>query len=496
MDQLSQNDHSISNCIACAMNHEDLQAAIPLKPIFNYKDEENCYGASKKVATVTEKEFVKTHFEKFNSFCKASTGKPFVEIAINHMGPIKKVLQQTKNETMKNCKLECNIALAKNAVINAHSQDISYSKHNRQRLMTYFNKSQSTPKRVVTRTPLSEKDCQSSEQFSEICDKLRNWDATDKFSATDIANQFNIKRTDATHKIKLLALDLKANIPDLKIISKPKSTLKRFTNSQVTMPAPPNCKKLKKQEKELIETNVISGGIPCCPLPVTYYKNGEKYEKTATGRKFSLLEVREKLLAKHVDLLRLYPDNEISELSKEDILNLLSKVAPGSISDFKDCNLEVMQRKLKLFQRNRALWVWSDHSVLQGYGLVLIVVGIVYDPLVFYTDSELAESHKTKMNVQELVEQGEIYIMTHCSSSSADQAGLTPERVACLDTLSDPITTESGIKIYNTVRFLRVTNSLPGLKQAFREVAIIVALHVTATRPIASLTLQRHTTVN
>ena len=295
--------HSISNCIACAMNHEDLQAAIPLKPIFNYKGEENCYGASKKVATVTEKEFVKTHFEKFNSFCKESTGKPFVEIAINHMGPIKKVLQQTKNETMKNCKLECNIALAKNAVINAHSQDISYSKHNRQRLMTYFNKPQSTPKRVVTRTPLSEKDCQSSEQFSEICDKLRNWDATDKFSATDIANQFNIKRTDATHKIKLLALDLKANIPDLKIISKPKSTLKRFTNSQVTMPAPPNCKKLKKQEKELIETNVISGGIPCCPLPVTYYKNGEKYEKTATGRKFSLLEVREKLLAKHVDLM-------------------------------------------------------------------------------------------------------------------------------------------------------------------------------------------------
>ena len=151
----------------------------------------------------------------------------------------------------------------------------------------------------------------------------------------------------------------------------------------------------------------------------------------------------------------MYPDNEISELSKEDILNLLSKVAPGSISDFKDCNLEVMQRKLKLFQRNRALWVWSDHSVLQGYGLVLIVVGIVYDPLVFYTDSELAESHKTKMNVQELVEQGEIYIMTHCSSSSADQAGLTPERVACLDTLSDPITTESGIKIYDTVRFFK-----------------------------------------
>ena len=59
------------------------------------------------------------------------------------------------------------------------------------------------------------------------------------------------------------------------------------------------------------------------------------------------------------------------------------------------------------------------------------------------------------MNVQELVEQGEIYIMTHCSSSSADQAGLTPERVACLDTLNDPIFTEIGIKILDTIHFFK-----------------------------------------
>ena len=65
------------------------------------------------------------------------------------------------------------------------------------------------------------------------------------------------------------------------------------------MPVPPTCKKLKVQEKELIETNVISVGSPCCPLPVTYYKNGERDEKTAVGRKYLLSEIRQKMIDKH-----------------------------------------------------------------------------------------------------------------------------------------------------------------------------------------------------
>ena len=74
--------------------------------------------------------------------------------------------------------------------------------------------------------------------------------------------------------------------------------------------------------------------------------------------------------------MRLYQDNEINKMTEEDILNLISKVAPTAISDFKDWNSEVMKRKLRQCQRKWALWVWSDHSVLQGYVLVLFVVGI------------------------------------------------------------------------------------------------------------------------
>ena len=129
-------------------------------------------------------------------------------------------------------------------------------------------------------------------------------------------------------------------------------------------------------------------------------------------------------------------------MSREDIITLVSKVAPCAIPEFESKNLQGMQM-LRVCQRNRALWMWSDHSVLLGYGLVLIVVGAVYDPLVYLTDDELPKSHKATMTddelpkshkatmtVQEMVEQGEVYIMAHCSSSSADQAGLIPERVS------------------------------------------------------------------
>ena len=89
LPEASKKGHSISNCIACAQQHADLQSAIPLKPIFLYKDviEENDHGDIEKMSG---NKFANTHFSQFNSFCIASTGKPFTEIAVNYVDGIKK----------------------------------------------------------------------------------------------------------------------------------------------------------------------------------------------------------------------------------------------------------------------------------------------------------------------------------------------------------------------------------------------------------------------
>ena len=74
---------------------------------------------------------------------------------------------------------------------------------------------------------------------------------------------------------------------------------------------------------------------------------------------------------------------------------------------------------------------------------------MVYDPIVFKTESEVGQS------VQEFVEEGEIHIVAHGSSTLADQATLIPERLAELDGLTDEVTSNSGIKIVDTVRFFK-----------------------------------------
>ena len=45
--------------------------------------------------------------------------------------------------------------------------------------------------------------------------------------------------------------------------------------------------------------------------------------------------------------------------------------------------------------------------------------------------------------------------MAHCSSSSSDQAGVIPERVACLDSLSDPIVVEEGLTVHDSLKFFK-----------------------------------------
>ena len=188
---------------------------------------------------------------------------------------------------------------------------------------------------------------------------------------------------------------------------------------------------------------------------MTYYKNGEKEEKTAMGRKFSLTAIRQKLVDKHRHLMRINTNTQINKMSSIDILALVAKVAPSALPEFESKDIQYMQTLLRVCQRNRALWVWSDHSVLLGYGLVLILVGAVYDPLVYLTDDEVAKSNKSTMTVQEMVEQGEVYIMAHCSSSSADQAGLIPERVACLDSFADPIVIDDGLRIFDSLHLFK-----------------------------------------
>ena len=99
------------------------------------------------------------------------------------------------------------------------------------------------------------------------------------------------------------------------------------------------------------------------------------------------------------------------------------------------------------------LWVWHDHSSLVFHGILELMVGVLYDPFVFLSQSE-------SPGIQEYVEEGEIHIVVHGSSSLLDQACLDqacikPEHLVELDGLCGTVTMKNGIQIMDTLKFFK-----------------------------------------
>ena len=445
--------HSISKCIACSIEHSSLQTAIPLKPLFVYNAPTQCNieDQGNSVDKLTGKQFVQRHYKQFDSYCFASTGKPFSEIALSNVCDIKKGLNQAKRDTMRKCRDESNQALSENALIRVHSQNVSFAMNDRMRKNTYYNSP--VPPKPRKRKPLTRDQCN---RFDELCKVLENWDSGKKFVAAEVAREFGVRLTDASNKIKLLAIELGAEIPELTIDSKPKSTKKKFLGTRITMPVPPSSKKLKQQEMELVHSGVISIGEPCAPVAVSRYRKGVEVQTIATGRKFPLLEIRKKFLQKHETLMRLHTNDDIHKMNRNEVCEILSKCNSYNPANYAQATTEELKQKLMQVERTRTLWMWHDHSTVLSFGLVLVLVGVTYDPLTFYTDSEVPQNSQIgRMSLQEIVKQGDVHIFAHCSSTSSDQAGLIPERVACLESLSSPIVTSKGIPINDRLMFFK-----------------------------------------
>ena len=145
--------------------------------------------------------------------------------------------------------------------------------------------------------------------------------------------------------------------------------------------------------------------------------------------------------------MRLHSDSEIESMSKNDVLEILQVGAVYSKHAYLNDTVEDLRALLKKFERNRTIWIWHDHSTLASHGILAVMVGVVYDSLVFKTESEVGRS------VQEYIEEGEIHIVALGSSSHPDQATLIPEHLAELEGLTVEITSSSGVQIVDTAFF-------------------------------------------
>ena len=171
---------------------------------------------------------------------------------------------------------------------------------------------------------------------------------------------------------------------------------KKLPGGEISTPTLPTPAAITAQKKELIACGKLSIGEPCSPYTITksiVTTDGEVTTKQVeiVGRKLSLLELRQKLLHQHLKYMRLMTNEEIKELTREKILQLMSTAhyhaSPNATTD-------ELQQQLAVLQRSRTLAVWHDHSTVLRQGYILFAVWAVYDIGVYLTESEYKAAHK------------------------------------------------------------------------------------------------------
>ena len=196
---------------------------------------------------------------------------------------------------------------------------------------------------------------------------------------------------------------------------------RRLYGGEISVPVPPTTAQVRESWTDLVRTGQLSLGVPCSPFTLVSYNvhNGhlEQQNKIITGRKFPLKEIRQQLTTRHEKYMRLATDNDINNISKEELLSKLSAISEECKAT---STVEQLREQYKTVQRSRTLAIWHDHATLLGLGTLMIMVHVVYGPAVFYTQQEVQGS----INLQATIEQQEIHLIAAGSSSTQDQVAL------------------------------------------------------------------------
>ena len=208
---------------------------------------------------------------------------------------------------------------------------------------------------------------------------------------------------------------------------------------------------VEKEIKSMLTSGRFTLDEPCAPYTITKYTtiNGvmTPHEIQVHGRKVPLVKICQKLLKRQLKYMRLTPESTIASMTKSELLKRLNMKCDGK-SEEELCKL------LCQAQKSRFLCMWHDHATILKMGFVMVTVHVMYDPVLFYTQEEYQELHpETDINIQAEVEQPEIHLLALGSSSIEDQSSLIEDRLSCILDLSEPVKTETGVEIKDTLRY-------------------------------------------
>ena len=167
-----------------------------------------------------------------------------------------------------------------------------------------------------------------------------------------------------------------------------------------------------------------------------------------SGRKVPLLCIRQNLQKKFLDagIVR-YATLNIPNLSKDEI----SKVLTELDRSFNPTDSEESLKRLlvdSITERN--LMFWIDHSSILSHGHLLMTVKVIYDKRFFLTDEEVSGT----LNVQQFVEDPEIYMLTRCRDTLADKFMYSESRLEDIFATDENIKDDTNnLEIHDKIRY-------------------------------------------
>ena len=102
------------------------------------------------------------------------------------------------------------------------------------------------------------------------------------------------------------------------------------------------------------------------------------------GRKFHIKTVRENLVLKQNDYLRLKSDGLYDDINVTDLQKQFDRIG----EHFNEEQFVNERHRLRQLQRNRTLVCWHDSSCVSNGSHFLIMISTLYDPAIFVTNEE------------------------------------------------------------------------------------------------------------
>ncbi len=449
--------HSLTKCARCFELHKERQLSFPLKPHYHHKP----------IVTVDQDALQRLGVKKFttgvltelNRVYETAASTSFTDALVrtNSSGLEKKKSQKDKRKEkariQKQLTKSVNDHFADKAAISMLTEGESKRKYHRKRMSQSFHSPQEQPpaKKNKTHSPDFSKVSWDKEKLMET---IQNWPVDNPINWSKVGRDHGIPGKNAGQVVKEFTAKQGMDIshiatPKRKPTVRPR--MRKLPGCNVSIPSNPPIGAIETEIKSMVSSGRFTLGEECAPYTITKYRMVDgimtPHEHQVQGRKVPLSELRQRLLRKQLKYMRLTPESTIATMSRQELTKRLNVQGDGKSE-------EELRELLRLAQRSRSLCMWHDHATILKMGFVMVTVHIMYDPVVFYTDDEYQEMNPgTDLNIQAEVEQPEIHLLALGSSSVADQASNIGDRLPCILDLSEPVKTETGIEIIDTLRF-------------------------------------------